>query len=321
MAITSVGYDGTVDEVQWASMVSKVGGYEYGIDSAAHFAVSQIAGTRMISIAPGTAWGRGVMDLSDAAVNLQLDSVATGARWDMIALRRVWGPSNGGPTELVVVKGTSAKQLPAGRLVNPGFSDDQPLALVRVQAGVTSIPEIVDLRVWGRNGGQVYAKDDLVRTYINAIGTEVNVNGLMWQRTVGANNSAVWSFRGAQDVPLERRGGVSVFPSGWGISTDYIECERVGRLVHVRLSVKRTGGRIAAQQNGNIGNVHIGTVSAPFRPKRWEALIPGPSGTIASAYVEGGTGKIYLAAVPAGTDISAGDLYSFSGMFPANIPN
>lgn len=319
MAITSVGYDGTVDEVQWASMVSKVGGYEYGVDGAGHFAVTQSAGTRMISIAAGLAWGRGVMDISDAAAVIQLEAVTTGSRYDLIALRRTWGPANGGPTELVVIKGTSTKAIPSGRKSNPGVIDDQPLALVRVQAGAASIPEIVDLRVWGRNGGQLYAKDDLVRSYLTAIGTQINVNGIMRERVVAANNSAAWKIIGAEDLPLDRRTGSSVFTSGWGIATDFIESERIGRLISVRLAVMRTGGRITAGTNGNIENIHLGTLNSAFRPKRWEALSPGPSGAVASAYIEGGTGKIYLAAIPAGTNISKDDVFSFSGVFPANI--
>lgn len=319
MAITSVGYDGTVDEVQWASMVSKVGGYEYGVDKPGDFAVTQSAGTRMISIAAGLAWGRGVMDISDAAAVIQLEPVTTGSRYDLIALRRNWGPASGGPSELVVIKGTSSKAIPSGRQSNPGVIDDQPLALVRVQAGSASIPEIIDLRVWGRNGGQMYAKDDLVRSYLTSIGTQINVNGIMRERVVGANNTAAWKLVGAEDLPQERRAGSNVFTSGWGISTDYVESERIGRFISVRLSVKRTGGRIEAQKNGNIGNVHLATLSTAFRPKRWEALAPGPSGTVASAYVEGGTGKIFLAAIPGGAQIAAGDLYSFSGVFPANL--
>lgn len=311
MAITSVGYDGTVDEAQWASMISKVGGYEYGVDKAGDFAVTQSAGTRMISIAAGLAWGRGVMDISDAAAIIQLDSVATGSRYDLIALRRTWGPVSGGPTEIVVVKGTGAKAIPAARQTSPGVTDDQPLALARVTAGSASISEIIDLRVWGRNGGQLYAKDDLVRSYINAIGTEICIGSTEWQRVVGANNVASWINRGDRsDTGFQQvTSGVA---SGWAL--EYIRYRFKNGMVELVAQFSRTGADIEVPGNGDVGNLHIATIPAVAAPTDWwKVLSSGPTGRAATGYV-GTDRKIYLAGVTT-RFISRGEKFSLGGIY------
>lgn len=312
MAITSVGYDGTVDEAQWASMVSKVGSYEYGIDKAGDFAVTQSAGTRMISIAAGLAWGRGIMDTSDAAAVIQMDAVSTGSRYDLIALRRSWGPANGGPSEIVVIKGTSAKALPSGRQSNPGITDDQPIALVRVQAGSASIPEIVDLRVWGRNGGQMYAKDDLVRSYINAVGTEINVAGTLWERSVGANNIAQWNKLGTRnDTSTQSVTSGSV--SGWRV--DYVRYRSKDGITQLWVSFERTGGTISVPANGDMANTHICNVPRAAWPAAWwQALNSGATGRSAAGHVDS-QGRVHLDAVGGGREIKKGEFFTLAGMY------
>ncbi|QRQ79183.1 hypothetical protein [Glutamicibacter protophormiae] len=313
MAITSVGYDGTVDEAQWASMVSKVGGYEYGIDKAGDFAVTQSAGTRMISIAAGLAWGRGVMDISDAAAVIQLDAVTTGARYDLVAIRRSWGPANGGPSELVIIKGTSAKAIPAGRLATPGITDDQPIALVRVQAGSASIPEIIDLRVWGRNGGQLYALHDMVRSYLTSLGTEVNINGALWQYVPASNDTAAWQKYG-------QRGDTGIvtvttgFASGWGGSGAEIKYSVRDGLCQLYAKFYRTGGELEVPVNGNIPNVHVLTLPVPARPRMLSGGHSGASGVGLAAAI-GTTGNVDLTWVSPNERILKGRDYSIAATY------
>lgn len=312
MAITSVGYDGTVDEVQWATMVSKVGSYEYGIDGAGDLAVTQSAGTRMISIAAGRAWGRGVMDTSDAATVIQLESVASGSRYDLVALRRTWGPANGGPTEIVIIKGSSAKAIPSGRQNNPGVIDDQPLALVRVQAGSASIPEVIDLRVWGRNGGQLYAKDDLVRSYLSAVGTEVNVAGMLWQRIVGSNNTAEWAKVGPRgDSGLKSTSAGAA--SGWAI--DYIRYRVRDGICEILVSFKRTGANIAVPDNGDVANTLVASnIPLVARPATWwHPLTSGATGRMANGHIDN-LGRIYLDSV-SDKNIGKDEVFSLAGMY------
>lgn len=317
MAITSVGYDGTVDESQWASMVSKVGGYEYGIDKAGDFAITQSAGTRMVSISAGLAWGRGVMDISDAPVILQLDSVSTGSRYDLIALRRTWGPANGGPTEIVVVKGTSAKTIPSGRQSNPGVVDDQPLALVRVTAGVASIPEIIDLRIWGRNGGQLYARNDLVRIYLSSPGTEINVNGIEWRLIVDANSTALWEKSGpVSDTGWNR---TSDFTHWWGGSDSYIIYRVRNGVCQIRVGFDRLGDPLDVPASGNITNVKVGAVPNIARPSdNYAVLSSGDTGALASAVVRS-NGDIQLVAVSPGDRIYTGRKFTLGGTYLTDL--
>lgn len=313
MAITSVGYDGTVDEVQWANMVSKIGGHEYGIDKAGDFAVSQVSGTRMISVAAGLAWGRGVMDISDAANVIQLDAVTTGARYDLVAIRRSWGPANGGPSEIVVIKGTSAKTIPSGRQTNPGVVDDQPLALVRVQAGSASIPEIIDLRVWGRNGGQMYALNDMVRSYLNALGTEINIAGALWQYVPAANSTAEWQkfgYRGDTGVVSVTSG----FASGWGGAGSEINYQVRDGLCQLYIKFYRTGNELEVPVNGNIPNVNVLTLPRPAWPRMLSGGHSGASGVGLAAAI-GKTGNVDLTWVSPNERILKGRDFSIAATY------
>lgn len=191
MAITSSGYDGSVDEQGMAGMVPKTGTSEYGVSGAGDFAVSAVAGQdRTVSIASGTGWGHFILDVSSANETRALAAPASGSRWDMICLHRDWQPVGGATTVKVIQSGSTSTTLPT-RDNDPGVTDDQPLALVRVDAGSTTIGDIIDLRCWGRNGG-VYAKSDRVLQYLTAIGTDVTLGRISYTRVVSASNVAEW---------------------------------------------------------------------------------------------------------------------------------
>jgi hypothetical protein len=146
VAITSVGYDGSVTEVEWAGLAQFVGS-AYAVGGLNDWRVETVAGQdRTVRILPGTGYGHGVADLSDANVTLQLPTIGSGTRWDLVVARRDWQPP-GGTTTFTHVTGTATQQIPAGRKSGPGVEDDQPLALVQVTAGQTLPTGIVDLRV------------------------------------------------------------------------------------------------------------------------------------------------------------------------------
>ena len=192
MAFTSIGYDGTVNERQWAQLVPSVGSSTYGVKGAGDLKVSAVPGQPlMVQVAAGTGWGHGVMDTEVANTTIACDAIASGTRWDLISLRRDWQPLAGGPTAVAKVTGTSEKIIPGSRQASPGVIDDQPLALVQWTAGQTQPTAIVDLRCWAGNGG-MFATDDLVRTYLNSVGTQVTIGGVLWSYQVGANDTAGW---------------------------------------------------------------------------------------------------------------------------------
>lgn len=202
MAINSVGYDGTVTESQWADMIKKVGCADYGVVGANHLKVTTVTGAdRTVSISSGKCWGHGVFDEMTSNSTIQLDSVGSGARWDLIAVRRNWAGTDG-TTTLVKVNGSSSRAIPSGRNKGPGELDDQPIALVRITAGQTQPTAIVDLRCWAGNGG-VTANDDLALYYLDTIGTQVVIDGRTWARSVDSGGSSEWnSSAGIGGIPL-----------------------------------------------------------------------------------------------------------------------
>ena len=191
MAITSFGYDGSVSEVAWATMVTGVGSSEYGVLGSNDFKTTAVAGAdRTVSIAAGSAWGKGVYDTSDANITVQLDTVASGSRWDLVAIRRNWSGA-AGTTSVVKINGGASKLIPA-RNVNPGVLDDQPIALVQVTAGQTQPTAIVDLRAWGGNGGMA-AMDTLALNYLNRVGSQVTIGGDVWVSTPSTSGTVSWT--------------------------------------------------------------------------------------------------------------------------------
>lgn len=153
MAISSIGYDGSVQEGGWAKL-SKFLGREYAVDGQNSFTLEIVQGSdRTVRLAPGSAYGRGVLDESDAYENLQLNSLTTGTRWDTIVLRRNWqSPDPGGSSSLVALPGTQAKAVAsagaglANLQTQPGVMDDQILYVVQVTAGQQLPTAVWDLR-------------------------------------------------------------------------------------------------------------------------------------------------------------------------------
>jgi hypothetical protein len=191
MAYISVGYDGIVNEVQWAEMVKKVGNCDYGVLGVGDWKVTAVTGAdRTVSIATGKGWGHGVYDEITSNVTLQLDSVSSGSRWDLIAVRRNWN-GTGGATTVVKINGSATKEIPGNRAKGPGTVDEQPIALVRVQSGSTTIQEIVDLRCWSGNGG-TFAMDLLALTYLDSVASTVTINSETWSRQIGAGSAITW---------------------------------------------------------------------------------------------------------------------------------
>jgi len=192
MAIISAGYDGTVDETQWARLIMYAGSCEYGVAGSGDFKVTAVAGQdRTIQVATGLAWGPGVIDESDAIISKQLTAPVSGSRYDMIVVRRDWQPPGGNTTIEVIEGGQSAVTLPA-KNNQAGVLNDQPIALVRVDAGSTVVGEIIDLRVHA-GAGCVIAYDPLALQYVNRIGSVIKIGRDVYTQTVAANGVREWS--------------------------------------------------------------------------------------------------------------------------------
>lgn len=190
MALTSVFYDGVVTETDRAK--NRAGAPDYGVYGISDFEVKPHPSIPYaVLVTKGKAHGWGVTDEATEDQVVQCDTISSGTRYDLIVDRRNWQPAAGGPSLLVAIPGGATAEIPASRKVGPGVEDDQPLALVEWKGGLSAPNRIIDLRVWASNGG-LYAKDDLVRTYLTGIGTEVNINGTVWSLQLGANSLATW---------------------------------------------------------------------------------------------------------------------------------
>jgi hypothetical protein len=249
MALTSVFYDGVVTETDRAKSRGGVPDYGvYGVDDfkvTAHPSIGYA-----VLVKAGKAHGFGVTDTATTDQVVNCATISSGTRWDLIVVRRNWQPALGGPSTLAVVQGGTKMEIPAGRKIGPGVEDDQPIALVKWKAGLLAPDTIIDLRVWASNGG-LFAKDDMVRSYLTGIGTRVNINGVDWARTLGANGVPEWNSSAvATYAPL----GVS----GYSLTgTIAVEPAGAKRRVTVDINVKRTGatGEIPSASFANFGAV------------------------------------------------------------------
>ncbi|HEY9310237.1 MAG TPA: hypothetical protein VIP82_20735 [Microbacterium sp.] len=175
MTITSVGYERAINYAELGRMLAHAGA-EYSVFGQDAFACGVGVGTREIIVQPGEAYGHGILDTSDAAVTLTGATVATGNRWDLVALRRNWVT---GDTSLVLIQGGATRALPT-RETGPGDQDDQPLFLARFAAGQAAVQDLVDVRCWAGSGGGLVARDLLVRDYLSRIGSRVRIQGVAW---------------------------------------------------------------------------------------------------------------------------------------------
>jgi len=196
VVFTSHGYDTTstnpYTETAWADAFPSIGLASYGVRSPLDWKVTPVAGQdRTVSIGAGWGFGHGVTDSTYQNDTIQLDTIGSGSRWDMIAVRRDWTPT-AGVTKFVKVNGGATAVIPGGRQANPGGIDDQPLALVQVTAGQTQPTAIIDLRTWSGDGGGLIGAHDLVRTFLNRTGTRISIGDIDWLRRVGANDTPEW---------------------------------------------------------------------------------------------------------------------------------
>lgn len=212
MTITSVGYDGQIDEQGWASLSEELGA-AYSVKSPDDLKVTVVpAVDRTISIGLGVGYGRGVQDtISGTPPTVQLPVVASGTRWDTIVAHRDWQPP-GGLTTLVALTGTATQAVAASRLTNPGVTDDQLLALVQVTAGQQLPTAIVDLRTWS---SKVVTASSLLALPDAPLGKEVVIDGARYRRQLDGTGNLAW-------VGIETT--IQGFTSGVPNSAGYITC-------------------------------------------------------------------------------------------------
>ena len=147
MSFVSAGYDGTVDEVDWAGIAGMCG-VDYGSEGVSGgLAVTGAVGTRQVQAAAGNAFGWGVRAVQAAPDVVTLAANATGVtRYDTIAVDFDWSTNT---TALIGITGGSTNQL-AALTINPGVHAQMPLAVIAVANGATSLvgAAVTDHRAW-----------------------------------------------------------------------------------------------------------------------------------------------------------------------------
>src|SRR5699024_11921313 len=109
MAITSVGYDGSINEEQWAIMAPRIGMPYWVADTDSLAATIVKDADRTVRLAGGQFGGLGVMDTSDCSEDGSFEPVSSGDRYDLIVARRDW-PGAGGAPKLEPGRGGRTKK-------------------------------------------------------------------------------------------------------------------------------------------------------------------------------------------------------------------
>lgn len=256
MAITSVGYGGTINEVEMALTAGSFPA-EYGVLGANAWRVSAAAGMdRGVAIAPGVGYGHFVTVTSDTQVVLQGAPVSSGSRWDTVVMRRDWQPPAGEST-FVLVQGSTSQTIAAGRLRAPGVEDDQPIALVRFTAGQTAPTQIIDLRCWAGNAGLIAASTDAL-AYLDRLGSNVRVGNDAYARMFDGQGSPAWVAR-----------AVAPTSGALGLVAGYATYGDAPRFVYDQPMAHASGGVLRTADTANVGPYvafGVATVPAAFRP-------------------------------------------------------
>lgn len=136
MAVTSVGYDGSLTEGQFSRVMWALGkvSAEHGVTLNLNTTVG--AGTRGIQVSAGQGVACGVLADSGAVETFNLDANANATtRIDYVVMRFNWADN---VTSIAVIKGQSSGAVPA-LTQTAGTLWEMPLARVAVRSGVTVI--------------------------------------------------------------------------------------------------------------------------------------------------------------------------------------
>lgn len=201
MAWTSVGFDGTITEIQWAGLASLLGN-GYVAAGNGDCLVTAVGGARQVSVAAGSLYGDGVLSTNSGAETVAL-TTPTNGQWYVIALRRTWATNT---AALVAIAGatttTTTPTAPPTSFptlnTNVGVLTDQPIAWawcnsanttvvvydIRLKA-VKSLPPVVatsaerDAKFMSPTQGLQVWRDDLgaVETYYGLYNSSTNPGG------------------------------------------------------------------------------------------------------------------------------------------------
>lgn len=191
MTVVSWGWQGTIDELQWARMSTLLGN-AYAVDAPASCLPTAVAGARTVNVATGTVFGKGVSTQVTAAERPVIPTPAAG-QWNLLVLRRTWAAKTAvftvlphtTTTDVVPAATATPTTYPAAYASSVGVTDDIPVAWVWASATVTTLvvvsllEQTADRRA-SHSVGSV-AERTLMHPGTPAQGTEVFRNDKGWQ--------------------------------------------------------------------------------------------------------------------------------------------
>lgn len=118
-----------------------------------------VGANRQVTVQPGACIAGGNRVRSTAVETVTCQAVSSGVRWDAIVLRVDWST---GATSILAIPGTSTSininpstSSPSTTKVNriPGVMYDALIAVVRVTSSSSYVDSLMDMRMWGGDGG------------------------------------------------------------------------------------------------------------------------------------------------------------------------
>lgn len=264
MAWTGLGFDGSISESQEAVRAPHMGVGTPVVVAPGDLKITvKPAFDRTVDVAPGMAWGFGVLAVSDTTISIQLPTLGSGTRWDAIVLRRDWTDNS---LNVIAIPNPTlnAKVVPTGQLANnPGVVHDQLLALVQVTAGQTSPTALIDLRCWA---SKTITTADLLAVPFPFLGMEALVAGKRYYRALDANGNQVWR----RPLPIALNGTSAMTTlAGWAINSPLMQrclIDETGTDIEYVLEIRRTGSALRFLSDGNMIDVNalVGNLKGPL---------------------------------------------------------
>lgn len=189
MAQTSFGWRGTVNELQWAQLGGLMG-QGSGLATPSDCRVTQVAGTRAVSVAAGSVFGHGVLTTLSSAETVALPTPTNG-QWFLLVLNRVWSSKTSslqlrnGPTTATAVSGLVPTSYPATFASGVGSNADVPLAWLWGNSSgtaVTIVPLIRAPHSVAPRRGTTTERDALYGTP-TGIAAQMQLDGAEWYDT------------------------------------------------------------------------------------------------------------------------------------------
>lgn len=219
MAQTSVGFKGTVNEIQW-SRIANLSGQGGCLEKIGDLAVSQVAGVRSVSVAAGSAFGDGVLTTLSSAETVALPTPTNG-QWYLLVLNRLWSDSStrlairNSSTTSGTASGLVPTSYPASTKTAVGSECDLPIAWLWANSAGTAVTVVPILRVSAavqpRRGDATTR--DLVFGAPAALAAQSFMQGMGWFNTTLGYEERYSSAYDATLNPNGRAGSAGWYPA------------------------------------------------------------------------------------------------------------